>query len=192
MSWADVEGKGSNEDKLGFFKLESGQTAVIRVADAEPRSKWTHWIQQAGRSVDCIGKDCPICNIIKESKQAGIKSPYSSSRKHVIHVLNKSTNKLELLEQGNEFFKQLLNYRKAIGDLQGFDIKIIRNGTKKNTTYTMIPMQPSDLTDAEKKLLEDKIDLEKDLTPTSAEKILELINGKTEETEPVEDEEIEV
>jgi hypothetical protein len=193
ISWEDVAGSGSNEEgKLGFFKLEAGKTAIIRIVDDEPLTRWTHWINSAGRSVVCISEKngCPCCIANKEAKEAGLKDkPFSNSKKHTIHIINKSTNRLELLEQGNEFFETLLGYREAMGDLQGFDLKIIRTGTKKSTKYTIVPMPATPLTDEEKALLEGKINLKEDLKPPTREQILELIAGKSAVKD---DEEIEI
>lgn len=196
ISWVDVKGnENSNEEKLNFFKIESGQSAVIRIVDEEPLSRWTHWINSAGRSVVCIGEKngCPCCLANKEAKEAGLKTkPFSNSKKHTIHIINKSTNKLELLEQGNDFFVTLLGYREAMGDLRNFDLKITRTGVKKNTKYTIIPMPACSLTEEEQKMLEDRINLKEDLKAPTVEQVLELINGKQAESKDDEDIEIQI
>jgi len=103
------------------------------------------------------------------------------------------TSKLELLEQGNEFFETLLGYREAMGDLQNFDLKITRTGTKKNTKYTIIPLPAVPLTAEETKLLEGKLNLKVDLKNPTREQILEIINGKSNNSESNgDDEEIEI
>ena len=97
--------------------------------------------------------------------------------KHTLHVINKKTGKLELLEQGKTFFDQLLAYKTNIGDLRDYDIKVIRTGEKKETTYTMIPMQKSGLTKEELALYEankvDIADLIKAYTPEQTKGFME-------------------
>lgn len=193
--WEDVKGNSSDEGKLGFFKLEAGSSAIVRIVDDEPLSRWTHWIQSAGRSVVCIGEKngCPCCTANREAKDAGVKvKPYGNSKKHTIHVINKSAKKLELLEQGNEFFETLLGYREAMGDLQNFDLKITRTGLKKNTKYTIIPLPATPLNEEETKLLEGKLNLKEDLKAPTVEQVMEIINGKSGNTKPQDDEEIEI
>jgi len=181
MSWLEVEGTGgsSDESKIDYLKFEAGKgkETVMRVMDEAPVSKWRHWLASANRSVSCCGKGCPVCASMKLAKAAGVKSPYGSTMKHTLHVINKKTGKLELLEQGKTFFDQLLAYKTNIGDLRDYDIKVIRTGEKKDTTYTMIPMQASGLTKEELALYEankfDIADLIKAYTPEQTKGFME-------------------
>ena len=65
MSW-DFE-INSGGAKAEFTKFPVGVTR-IRVIDDEPNVRWTHWIQQHKRSINCPGKDCPICEIRRYQK----------------------------------------------------------------------------------------------------------------------------
>lgn len=182
MGWNEVEGKPSEEGKLDYAKFEVGKNAVIRILDEAPVSKWRHWLPQANRSVTCCGKDCPICASIKMAKDAGVAPAFSSTMKHTIHIFNKSTGKVELLEQGKTFFDQLLAYKNNMGDVRDYDIKIIRSGKDKQTTYTMIPMQPSGLTKEELQMYEaNKVDIDELIKPYTVEQTRGFMEGKSAE-----------
>lgn len=182
MGWEQVEGKPSDEGKLDYAKFEAGKATVIRVLDEAPTSKWRHWLPQANRSVTCCGKDCPICNSIKVAKDAGVSPAFSSTMKHTIHIFNKTTGKVELLEQGKTFFDQLLVYKKNMGDVRDYDIKVIRTGKDKQTTYTMIPLPPSGLTKEELQMYEaNKVDIEELIKPYTVEQTRGFMEGKSAE-----------
>ena len=177
MGWNEVEGKG---DKIDFIKFEPGKGTVIRIMDEQPVSKWRHWVLSAKRSVTCCGKDCPICASIKTAKDAGMTPVYSSVMRHTLHVINKSTNALELLEQGKTFFDQLLVFKNNMGDLRDYDIKVIRTGKDKQTTYTMIPMAPSGLTKEELAMYEaNKTDINEMTKPYTIEQTKGFMEGKS-------------
>jgi hypothetical protein len=194
MSWEDIRGNENDGNKTDYFKLEAGQSTIIRIIDEQPVSKWTHWVQSLNRSVPCIGQGCPCCEANKEAKNSGLKQIYGNSKKHSINIINKEggTPKNQVLEQGKEFFETLLGYREALGDLQKFDLKITRTGTKKNTKYTIIPMQASELTTEEKALLDSKFDLNDKSKSLTREQVLEILAGKNNSTSTGDDEEIEV
>lgn len=177
MGWEQVEGKG---DKIEFIKFEAGKATVIRVMDESPVSKWRHWILSAKRSVTCLGNGCPVCESIKLAKEAGITPVYSSVMRHTLHVINKSTNTLELLEQGKTFFDQLLVFKNNMGDLRDYDIKVIRTGKDKQTTYTMIPMATSGLTKEELAMYEaNKADINEMTKPFTIEQTKGFMEGKS-------------
>lgn len=181
MAWNDVinGGKGNEQGKLDYTKFEAGKPTKIRIMDAEPVSKWRHWIQASKRSVTCLGKGCPVCETIKQQKEAGMTPTYSSSFKHTIHVYNKTTNKLELLEQGKGFFEQLLGYMNAIGDLRDFDLTVTKNGSGKNTTYVIIPGAKEEVTEEIKALYEaNKCDIEEKIKAYTVEQTRGFMEGK--------------
>ena len=177
MSWDEVEGKSSDENKVNYIKFAEGKATVIRVLDEAPVSKWRHWIQSANRSVTCCGKGCPVCASITTAKDAGITPMFSSVMRHTLHVINKNTGELELLEQGKTFFDQLLTLKNNAGDLRDYDIKVIRTGKDKKTTYLCIPMQPTGLSKFEQELYEankvDITDLVKAYTPEQTKGFME-------------------
>lgn len=182
MGWEQVEGTSSDEGKLDYTKFEAGKATIIRALDGAPNSKWRHWLPQANRSVTCCGKDCPICESIKKAKDAGVTPAFSSTMKHTMHIFNKSSQKVELLEQGKTFFDQLLAFKNNIGDIRDYDIKVIRSGKDKNTTYTMIPMPLSGLTKEELAMYEaNKVDIDDLIKPYTVEQTRGFMEGKSAE-----------
>ena len=142
----------TNTGKTEFTKLTNGVTE-LRFLDDEPFVRWAHWIAQAKRNVSCIGVECPVCNAIKASKQAGMKPQYSSNRRFAMHVLNLSTGNVEILEQGKTFFTQLHALHEEIGDIRGYNIKVkTQNAGSTDVTYTLLPCAPSELSDEQKEL----------------------------------------
>ncbi len=166
MSWADIRNQannsngGSSGSGVKYVKLENG-TTQLRVVGEQPYSRWTHWIPQAndgkGFGIDCIGKGCPICAKMKEDKQAGRKTKYSSRKVHSIDVIQRVQGQppeVSILDQGNKVFNGLLVLMEQMGDLRNYDVKIIRTGTGfTDTDYNVLPtFPPTPLTDEEKAL----------------------------------------
>lgn len=176
MGWNDVEREpGQSADKVPYAKFENGNN-LIRILDKEPYSFWQHWLPQQKTSVSCMGKDCPICNIIHQQKQNNETPKYNSTQRHAIRIYNYTTKKMEVLIQGRTFFGQLLDLHKEVGDLTTYDLKIIRKGSGTDTTYTMIPAAPSEF-----KFWDDcsEVNIPELLKAPTKEQMLQLMEGKT-------------
>ena len=160
IGWDDISNSGSStSEKVEFTKFAEGNT-VIRVVESEPFSRWSHWMKNAKRAISCPGKGCPICNIIQSAKANKEPAIYNSTKRHTLHIINRNSNKLEILEQGKMFFQQLLDFNNEIGSVTEYDIKVIRKGTGINdTNYTLIPMPAKPLSEEDIKLKEGIIDL---------------------------------
>ena len=100
MSWNDINNNESSNDKkkVEFITFPEGITN-IRIVDKEPFTRWQHWIPQAKRSITCPGKDCPVCNLIKQAKASGEQATYSTGKKHSVNVINRTNGQLEVLER---------------------------------------------------------------------------------------------
>ena len=180
MSWNDIEGNGNFDDKekIPYTKFEQGNT-VIRILDGEPYSFWSHWAVKQNMGITCLGKDCPICDVVKQQKADGVeKKTYNSSKRHAMRILNKNTGRMEIMLQGKQFMQDLYTYHKEIGDLRDYDIKVVRKGTETDTKYTLLPCPPAPLTDAEKALISE-VDLPEVLKPYDKDVIIKLMEGKT-------------
>jgi len=175
MSWTDVTNNG-NTDKIPYTKFDKGGTK-IRILDNEPYSFWNHWLSQQKTSVTCIGKDCPICKIIKQQKDNNLPKTFSSSRRHALRIWNYKTEQMEILIQGQRFFTDLLVLHKEIGDVTTYDIKVIRNGDGTETTYNLLPQQVEPFDAEGKNIIE--MDVADQLQPPTYEEMVMLINGKT-------------
>lgn len=141
MSWADIERNGNDNEKVPYTKFNG--TTRIRILDDEPYSFWQHWLPQQSTSVSCMGKECPICSVNAQAKANKEKPIYGNSQRHAMRIWNYGENRMEVMIQGKGFFSQLLTLNREIGDLKGYDIKVIRNGSGTDTTYTMLPGAPA-------------------------------------------------
>lgn len=140
MAWEDIEnGNSGNTVDIEYTKVKPGEVIKIRILDREPFSRWTHWLPKQSRTITCAGQGCPICAVMKAQKENKEDATYSSSRRHILHVWNYTTNRLEFFEQGNTVFKQLASFNKMLGDITTCDFKVMRTGEKKDTAYTFMP-----------------------------------------------------
>lgn len=181
MGWNDVDTNKNNvSTEVTYVKLPEGST-TLRIVDEEPYTRWTHWVPQAnggrGMSITCIGKGCPICNLIAEAKANKVKPKYNTRKVHSMNVINRTTNQLEVLEQGESIFKQLKAFHKEIGDIRDYDVKIIRSGKGLDTNYTCVPLQKKPLTEEEKKMFEQKVNFAEYYATPTKEQILALMDG---------------
>lgn len=177
MSWNDVTRDSTNTEKTPYTKFENGST-IIRILDNEPFSFWSHWLQKQQTSVTCIGKDCPICNVIRAQKANKETPQYSSTQRHCVRVWNYKEERLEVMIQGRTFFSQLLDLHKEVGDITTYDIKVIRKGEGTQTTYTLLP-QPVKEFEIPNQEEFDSIILEELMAPPSREDMLALMEGKS-------------
>lgn len=180
MSWEEVR-KDTNEngssEGIDFISFKEGSTE-IRIVDDEPIARWKHWVPQIKRSIVCPGKGCPICNIIKNAKQNKEVPKYNSSKRYHIHVIDRTDGKLKIMENSKTFFGQLLTLQDNVGKLTSYDLKVIRTGTGKKTQYNIIPMAQTPLTEKDKELLSDRIDLDEYFAAPTNEQIIRLLNGE--------------
>lgn len=180
MSWDNV-GSNAQSNKLGFIKIADGNNVKVRLVDEAPFIRYTHWINKLGRNITCLGKDvCPICAEIARAKAADETPQYNTSRKYVLHVIDRSDNTLKLLEGSGNMFDPLkaIQMDSDTPDLTQLDVKITRSGSGAQTKYTSFPMMASPLTPADEALMELKIDLEDKMKPMSLEALEALLNGE--------------
>lgn len=196
--WENVGAKEreGGKSEVKYLKFPVG-TSIIRILDEAPVSSWTHWIGSAnkgkGVSVNCIGKDCPICKVIKAEKALKSKTKtYTAKMTHSINVLVKqlgteqNINEVMVLEGGNAIFGQIkdqMTMLQTMGlstDLRNIDLVVQRTGTGFNDTkYSVMAnaMSAKPLTDAEKEL--PLYNLEEIKPALNAEQILDLMDGKS-------------
>ena len=176
--WTDVErtSNTSKEGKVPYTKFEAGAT-TIRILDNEPYSFWNHWLPTQNTSVVCMGKGCPICAVIAEEKaNKVVNKKYSSTQRHAIRIWNYKTKQMEVMIQGRTFFSNLLMLHREIGDITTYDIKVVKNGEGKETTYSLLPSQPSYFTITEGI---EEVNYEEMLKAPTTEEIIQLMEGKT-------------
>lgn len=175
MGWNDVERvNGEEKEKIPYTKFEG--STVIRVIDKEPYSFWSHWLPKQNTGVTCPGKGCPICSVMAEQRASNLPKTYNSTQRHAVRIWNYDTNQMEIMIQGKTFFSQLLTFHREIGDLTGYDLKVIRKGSGKDTTYTLIP-QPAKDCDFGDKIVD--VDYAELFKAPDTETIVQLMEGKT-------------
>lgn len=210
----DSNNGGNKQDRPDFLKVEIGSTK-IRVLDMIPYSYKEWWSTRGnggeGCSIPYLGKDdllqaendAHMKKIFKQADAKGLKDkkrkdflrdegyrkqPWGKPKeKHIIHVLDRATGEVKLLDKGNAIFKKLkdLALDEEYGDLRNYDVTIKMSGDKNDFTtieYDVVPArQNSPLTEAEKALYEEKkIDLKKFKTPEmTPEQALAIAKGAT-------------
>lgn len=191
MSWDLSSNGSSSKSKTAFTAFPEGITR-IRVVGEAPFMRWGHWWVSAKRTINCPGRDCPICEVRRVAKQNKLEQKIPMGRRFSITVINRETGNVEVVEQGVGFFEDILECKKeaeAMEDadgkllghsLQDYDLKVKRRGTRQDDTkYTITLGDYAPLTDAEKELAATGIDHKEYFKPHESEKILQLLNGKT-------------
>lgn len=184
---------GGQHERPDFLKLSIGDTKV-RVLDMIPYS-YKEWYSPRGNggkgcSIAYFGKEdllekanrAHMNKIFKQADAKGLKDkarkdflrdfgykkqPYGKVKeKHLIHVLDRATGEVKLLDKGNGVFKELKKYamNPEYGDLRNYDITITMSGDPsdfQSIEYSVTPARSNTpLTEAEKALYEEKrIDL---------------------------------
>lgn len=195
--WANVGAKDGQGDgkEVKYVKFPEG-ISIIRLLDEAPMSAWQHWIGKAqggkGCGVLCIGKECPICEIIKKEKADKVKvRTYTAKMTHSINVLVKKLgtqdiNEVMVLEQGNGLFGQIkdqMTMLQTMGmstDLRNVDLIVNRTGSGFNDTKYSVMVNVATakpLTEDEKKL--EKYVLAEIKPKLDRGQVLELMNGKS-------------
>ena len=182
MSGWSFETSGGNNKKQEFTKFPEGVTK-IRIIDIEPVERWTHWMARDKRSINCPGKGCPICNIRKQEKANKLPYTYLMARRFALQVLNRNTNKLEIMEQGITFFQDLRDVMELLAtqnkSLIDVDLQVRRRGSGKDgTSYRIDVAEEYTLTAEDVKMVEEKIDLKEYFTPHTPEQITRVVAGE--------------
>lgn len=211
------KGNGSGDfARPDFLKVPLGDTKV-RVLDMFPFSYSEYYVPQAnggtGASIGYFGSEdllekankAFMAKIFKEADAKGLKdkarkdflrdsgykkTPFPKVKeKHIIHVLDRATGEVKLLDKGNAIFGAMKKFalNPEYGDLRNYDITITMEDTKGNgdfqdIKYSVTPARSnSPITEAEKALYEEKkIDLAKFKTPNyTPEQALRIANGAT-------------
>jgi hypothetical protein len=190
---------GGQQERPDFMKIEMGDNKV-RILDMIPYTYKERWSNQAnggqGASIPFLGEadlmeqenQAFMKKIFKEADAKKLKDkarkdflrdegykkqPWNKVReKHIIHVLDRATGEVKLLDKGNGIFGKIkkLALNAEYGDPRQYDITITMTGDSKDFTtieYTVTPARSNTpLTEAEAKLYEEKkIDLKKFKTP---------------------------
>lgn len=174
---------GGSSSKTEYTKFPVGITH-IRVIDDVPFVRWTHWVPKFNKSVNCPGQGCPICDVRKKQKAAGLDYTYGVSRRIAMNIINRETGKIEIMEQGITFFNDLRDLMSDLKEqglkLSDVDIKVRRRGQgKDDTSYRLDIDKEYPLSDSELELIKTKPDLSTHFKPHTVEQLQRLINGES-------------
>jgi hypothetical protein len=191
----DNNGGQPQEDKLDFLATPEGEIE-IRVLDEAPFFYQEWWAVKGndgkGSSIPYKGKDDLLdkankefmAKVFKEADAKGLKNgsperkkfikaegydkqPFGKLKnKYLIHVLDRATGEVKLLDKGKGLFEKLKGFamHKYHGDLRTYDVTIVRKGNGwMDTEYdAMACPEKTPLTEAELALYnEKKVDLHK-------------------------------
>lgn len=181
----NANNNGGDKNEVKYTSFPEG-TTTIRVIEAEPYSRFTHWIPQAnsgkGLSIDCIGNGCPVCEAINIARRNKSKERlYSKTSTHAINIINRTTGQHELLDKGNGIFGTLATINSQMGDLRNFDINITKTGKKLgDIKYTILPsFSSAPLTSEEEAMKEEELFNIRDRELLTKEQIIALMSGKS-------------
>jgi hypothetical protein len=181
-------GSGGSSNKQDFAKFPEGIT-IIRVIGNAPHTRWTHWMPQFKRSVNCPGnRVCPICALIKAAKDAKQTPKYNTQKKFAINIINRATKRVEIMDQGKTFFEDLRDLRddgtaksnlKLHGELHEYDVRVKRRGTgQDDTTYRLDFEEKYELTPEDADLVATAVDLDEYFRPHPPEAIKRVLAGE--------------
>lgn len=197
-SW-DLDLGGGSSEKTEFTKFPEGIT-YIRILDDAPFIRWVHWMPKFSRSVNCPGKGCPICEIRKREKVNKMPVTYGMSKRFAINIINRTTGRHEVMEQGKTFFEDVKDMKLDLESkgltIKDADLKVRRRGTgKDDTSYRIDLGEPEALSEDDLKMAENSKLLPEYLKPHTIEQVTRLINGeaweevfKRENSTPTDDE----
>jgi hypothetical protein len=133
-SWEDVK----STDKFDRLEIAVG-TNLVRILEPSPYYFHEHWIElTAGpRKLYCSGENCLIC-----------KEGILAAKRYYIPVWDYKSKSVKILEGGSQIFNGLKNYHMDpdYGNVTGYDIKIVREGTGIDTKYNIMPSPPKETT----------------------------------------------
>jgi hypothetical protein len=182
FSWNLDSGASGTSQKAEFTKFPEGITR-IRIIDDAPYQRWTHYLNKFKRSVNCPGKGCPICEIRKQERANKMPNTHNMTKRFAINIINRETNRVEIMEQGKTFFQDLIDIRTDLveekHDLKDADIKVRRRGmSKDDTSYRLDVDKVYPLSASDEQLLKDKIKLDEYFKPHTPEQIIRILNGE--------------
>lgn len=146
MDWNSIPDSNSQE-KVDFYKIKPGNNNRFRIA-GKPGVIDIHWeksVDGMNKKILCPGNDCHICKMGK-----------TPQTRYQVLVIDREDNKVKVLEGGPTIFNQIKNYAKEedYGDPTKYDFKINKEGTGRETKYTLMPSpKKSDYTDEELELI---------------------------------------
>ena len=166
MSWDTIKEAGTGGN-VNFMKLTGGVNR-IRIA-SRPSQIEIHWektVDGSPKKIICPGAECPICKAGRSAKAC-----------YQVKVIDRNDGKVKVLEGGPTIFNAIKNYAvdPDYGDPTRYDMKIRKEGTGRDTRYTVVASpEKAKITDEELKLIEESKSIEEINKAKSVEEIMQL------------------
>lgn len=163
VQWDDVATKQSadEKDKSEFLRLQSGKTYKIRPV-FKPVKFWKYFLKNGqGKTRTAIVADPSTCPVRERHPEL------KPSLRYAAIVIDREDNKVKILEAPQSVFRSLGTHFEATGknpggSKDGSDWQIKVTGKGLNTTYDVIYLKETPLSDEEKNILRDALEGDKD------------------------------
>lgn len=166
MAWGQIKSAGTGEG-TPYVKLQPGVN-VMRIVGLpyEVEVHWEESLDGSKKRIVCLGVGCPIC-----------KAGHVPQKKFQVLVIDRTDGKLKILEGGNSIFRQIKDYAMDAdyGDPSKYDIKIKKEGSGRETKYTIVASpKKSELTPEEQALLDGARTLSEINKPKTIEELMQM------------------
>jgi hypothetical protein len=166
MNWNEMK-TGGNGEGLQTMKLLPGPNQVRIVGlPYETEVHWESANDGSKKRIVCLGVGCPIC-----------KAGHVPQKRFQVLVMDRADKKLKILEGGTSIFKQIreIAMDADYGDPSNYDLKIKKEGTGRETKYTVLASpNKSPITQEEQELVNNSKSLKEINAPKSLEDIIAL------------------
>lgn len=166
MAWGQIKSTGMGEG-TPYVKLQPGENRMRIVGlPYEVEVHWEDGVDGSKKRIVCLGAGCPIC-----------KAGHVPQKKFQVLVIDRTDGKLKILEGGNSIFRQIKDYAMDTdyGDPSKYDIKIKKEGSGRETKYTIVASpKKSELTQEEVALLDGAKTLSEINKPKTIEELMQM------------------
>lgn len=166
MNWGELK-SGKSGESASYMKILPGVN-IVRVV-ALPYETEIHWEESndgGKKRIVCPGVGCPVC-----------KAGHVPQKKFQVLIIDRADSKLKILEGGSSIFGQIKTYAMDAdyGDPSKYDLKIKKEGSGRETKYTiMASPNKTSLTTEEQGLLDNSKSLSDLNKPKTVEEIIQM------------------
>jgi len=130
LEWGEIR-TGDNEEKAEFLKLNLGENRIRVVGN--PSLIDIHWekgLDGQQKKIICPGRGCPVCKV-----------GHVPQSRYQVQVIDRADGKVKILEGGVTIFNQIKECAtdEDFGDPTQYDFKIKKEGTGRETRYSLRP-----------------------------------------------------
>jgi hypothetical protein len=155
MAYDEIKDEASYNpppSESAWLKFPEG-TTTIRILSHSIHFQ-NHYIRPVNKTYECTGRveTCEWCQKGNKKRERWA---------YIVLLRDEKAPAVKVAEIGYSIFGAILGLAKDpdYGDVRGYDLKVIRKGTDKDTAYNVIPGKPKEFNDKETNLLEaEKVD----------------------------------